>query len=367
VLIASSSHEVVLIDIESGNTLFHHKYRGGVFEPHGVSSDGKLLIGGGYGMPQSLGAELDDLSVYYCPIDSYLDGTFHRKTRRLDVRDYLPLDKSPNLRFFIREVRDLGDGLFAVLGMVRHSNARSAKRTQHAIVFSASEHRVLASSNIDGESETIDHQADGRFTFAKVVKPKHRYDAREFVQRFRVPIEPKSSLGAGKPMEVAGKVIAIAPDQETFFSMGTHVPFLGNARMSRAIFLPSAADLARRVDIFDLVTAHFSPDNKLLAVAVRDGVIDPKQPNVPLLYYRPAGKVELFATHSGDHLTTIDLRSDSDGSASALGVCGFSPDCRLLITLDGALQPSGTKQGHRHENHRGFSLWYFETHPTTGD
>ncbi|KAA5537954.1 hypothetical protein FYK55_27995 [Roseiconus nitratireducens] len=368
-LVASSVQKVLILEAGSGRIRFHGSYRDGVFQPHGISNDGKLLIGGGYGIHAFADTDLDDLSIYYCPVAGYLDGTFQRMTRRLDLRAHLPLNQSPDPRFFIHDVRDLGDGRFAVVGFVRDSNARTANRTHHAIVFSASEHRVLSAWNLDARSKPIEDTGDSTFPFAVSTESRGRDDFRSFFSHFRIPIDSSAELQAANPVTVRGQVLATARDAIHFFSMGTQGPFIGDALTSKVDFLTRESEILRGVAYYDLVQGHFSPDSTLLAVSVWDASVDPKSTFAltKILYYHPLETAEIYAVGSGEKIAAVDLRPTTEGRAPVFQVCGFSPDNRYLVTIAGTLKPVENGDGHQFVQQHGFCLWDIQSHRSNSE
>ncbi len=353
-----------IIDVESGESVFEYDYGRGVFEPHGLSDDGRWLIGGGFGAhPFSDGARamLSQYGLYYTPLKSYLDGTFKEDTRVIDLSPFLPFKESPRLVAFFRKVIDLGEDRFAVIMMIRHEHKQTSKRTGHAIVFSAREHRVLSSCNLDGDGKRISDDTSQHFARLKTIPPKRGSQSSLVLQH--VPTSSEAALQESKPKQIA-PAIFLADDGDTFLATGPTGSFIGHTASGKATRITGANHLPYRSGPLDGVRWMFSPDAKRAVGYNTESQLEGKTRHFSSL---PVKQATIFNTTTGSSLQTIHFASAPPTVHHVQCVLGFSQDNRYLITSVGDWVRTDGRKGIRFPRMKGFALWDLDAETNSGD
>ena len=319
-----------ILDVATGKTLFESEYREGVFEPHGISDDGEWLIGGGYGVQSGselARAELSPRSIYYAPLKAFEDGTFRQAVREIDMSPFLPLKQSPHLVAFVRRIIDLGDDRYAAIMMIRHEVRKSSKRTAHAVVFSAKEHRMLTACNLDGDAEKIEGDHAQHFPLLTTTRSKRAYSG----LRLRyVPIDSSASLQAKTYKQIA-PILFAADDGETFLAAGGESALIGDVLAGHQTILRNTSHLGFHRGRLGGTRVEFSSDASRLVVYNAEFRL-----NAQVRQYarQPIKQATVFDTETGAIIRTINFQATAHRNG-VQRVSGFSRDNRYLITQAG--------------------------------
>lgn len=350
---------VSILDLQTGELLFEKPLDKDTLAPIGMTSDGQWLIGGGFNMhPYSEGVRRDmsKTSLYYAPLAAYLDEQTQAQVHELDLTSILPLNANPHLRVFLQSTRDLRDGLVAVFYVVARDHTAAAEHTNHCLVFSTREHRIVTSSDLGGKAKRITDVANQHFERIKLVPVKHQplnqVATTQNMIRQRIPLTYQAELQATRAFTAPGTNVIIAPNGRTFFAVGPNGAFVGDSVTRNVTYLKDARQLRMpRHHWREGIRVVFSEDSTRLAAR-------------PFRYQKEAyqsaylladTQAVVYDVKNGNKLATLDFSISESNPYHIDPMLRFSSDNRHLLT--GASTQTRTMAPRTQRKYCGYTIW----------